>query len=851
MLAANRPEATGRRQVVTAAPQTARNASVSSSSSSFPARVDELYEIIAELHASEAGDRFLVTRKGSSARAGLLLDRIPTDALTPEDLVRPTRVGPSSDSEFGAHRQACTLRHPSHQGAGVDRLRRLRDVRHPNLLCVEDVTVEAPFVYILSEHIQGPSLKERVAQGSGDGLTEVAVWELVVQGARALSAIHALRAAHGGVDADELYFGPSVRARARSFRALTSRCHEWPDTRGDVKIGGLPRPLLNLAGAGTHALVRAPELAQATDHSPGADIWALGCAVYMAATGRHPFDGGSGVAQRRRVRRGQPAAMPSSCSVELRFLVRKMLDVDPLQRPTAEDMLRYAPARACARALAAAGRLIGPPASSLPATPSSRSKAIDSPDADRQSASELVGSGLADGSVATVAALEAPTPSREPRHRSSSSFGDAASTPGNLSRPATRRAQRGPTPAKPSAPGRLPSAQAVAVIGPVILPDTDEEEEGAHVPSPPRGVAPVHHLEELEALQRRNAALEAELAAQRAAIARRMLLESDTREAAREGVAALRDVRHALEARVQALRTHEKALDAELPSRSVFLEEARGRGDQGGGEASRHAASSASAPLAQGGGTSGALVEDAPPVDGGTTIARPPAVSASTHGVPWLNGGLDAPSPPRAKDRGVGAPARAIVTSPTPTAGVGNRAPGRGGLGPTRPRPVLAAGDGGVRSELSSGAPVHAVWRSTASSSARESAARALVQSQLAQSSSEGGGRRGRPSSGGASLRPGGASKGPHDALSPVRASASASAARPHGGVRSGRRADSSSRQGPAAHARYLERMDAEGARRSQQGANDRARRSGAAMHELRRLRTEWKALEDHRFAAS
>lgn len=81
----------------------------------------------------------------------------------------------------------------------------------------------------------------------------------------------------------------------------------------------------------------APEQVQGHTVTPAADIFAWGCLIAYAGNGRHPFGRGDPITLATRVLNTPPdlGALPAP----LDELVRRATDMDPAQRPTAQDLL--------------------------------------------------------------------------------------------------------------------------------------------------------------------------------------------------------------------------------------------------------------------------------------------------------------------------------------------------------------------------------------------------------------------------------------------------------------------------------------------------------------------------------
>ncbi|XP_064493192.1 inactive serine/threonine-protein kinase PLK5-like isoform X2 [Pseudopipra pipra] len=92
-----------------------------------------------------------------------------------------------------------------------------------------------------------------------------------------------------------------------------------------------------LCGTPSHL---APEVLDRRGHGVPSDIWALGCALYTALTGRPPFEGSQRLELYQHIR-GARYPLPPQLSPQARALLALMLDPDPAARPSLQDVLDH------------------------------------------------------------------------------------------------------------------------------------------------------------------------------------------------------------------------------------------------------------------------------------------------------------------------------------------------------------------------------------------------------------------------------------------------------------------------------------------------------------------------------
>ncbi|XTZ13485.1 protein kinase domain-containing protein [Micromonospora echinospora] len=177
--------------------------------------------------------------------------------------------------------------------------------------------------YLVVEYIDGPSLDEVIAERGP--LRGGSLQSLAVGVATALTGIHGAGIIHRDLKPDNVLLAPGSPkvidfGIARSFEATSQH------TRTDVMVGTVA--------------YMAPERFSGESEKPvtaAADVFAWGCVIAFAGTGRTPFQGDSPSATAARILTQPPQldGLPES----LREPVCAALAKDPADRPTAPELL--------------------------------------------------------------------------------------------------------------------------------------------------------------------------------------------------------------------------------------------------------------------------------------------------------------------------------------------------------------------------------------------------------------------------------------------------------------------------------------------------------------------------------
>jgi serine/threonine protein kinase/tetratricopeptide (TPR) repeat protein len=152
-------------------------------------------------------------------------------------------------------------------------------LNHPHICTIYDIGEQDGRSFIVMEHLQGATLKDRLAAGS---LSLNTVLDVGAQIADALDAAHTAGIIHRDIKPANIFIGPRDRVKVLDFGLAKMR------------VAGTPQPeVTTIAGTrqgvvmGTAAYM-APEQArgEAMDHR--ADIWSFGLVLYEMAKGTRP-----------------------------------------------------------------------------------------------------------------------------------------------------------------------------------------------------------------------------------------------------------------------------------------------------------------------------------------------------------------------------------------------------------------------------------------------------------------------------------------------------------------------------------------------------------------------------------
>ncbi|XP_067683524.1 uncharacterized protein [Haliotis asinina] len=204
----------------------------------------------------------------------------------------------------------------------------MRDLNHDHVVRYVASTINGTTLFIFTEYCEGGDLSHFLEDSSGK-LPEDLIVCWLYQTASALAYLHERTILHRDLKPQNIY--------------LTGE--------GDIKLGdlGIARVLdkgvaLALTMAGT-PFYMSPEIFQMKGYDHKTDIWSFGCVVYEIAAGEHAFDAPNMSCLIFAIVSGKVPLIHTSYSDGLRELVKSMMDRDPDERPSAEQLLNCSPVK--------------------------------------------------------------------------------------------------------------------------------------------------------------------------------------------------------------------------------------------------------------------------------------------------------------------------------------------------------------------------------------------------------------------------------------------------------------------------------------------------------------------------
>ena len=202
-------------------------------------------------------------------------------------------------------------------------------LNHPNIVAVHDVGVHDGIFYVVSELLEGQTLRERLAAGPVPLCTAL---EWAVQLTRGLGAAHERGVVHRDLKPENVFIGRHGNVKLLDFGIAKSP----PASVGER---GLLEPTLGADGAmtatgsilGTPGYM-SPEQVRGEPVDLRSDVFSLGSILYEILTGRRAFPGETPFETGYAVLHHDPPPLPATVPAPIAHLVRKCQEKDPKQR---------------------------------------------------------------------------------------------------------------------------------------------------------------------------------------------------------------------------------------------------------------------------------------------------------------------------------------------------------------------------------------------------------------------------------------------------------------------------------------------------------------------------------------
>jgi adenylate cyclase len=194
-------------------------------------------------------------------------------------------------------------------------------LNHPNILSVLDVGVQEQVHFLVSELLEGQTLRARLRAGA---LPVSQAVDIAVQTLRGLAAAHEKGVVHRDLKPENLFLTHEGTVKILDF-GLAKLCGsgEYPSVATE------PGTLVGSVG------YMSPEQVNGVEADQRSDVFAIGAILYEMLSGTRAFQGNSVVSVLNAILHDQPAELTSldrGVPAELARVVERCLEKDPMRR---------------------------------------------------------------------------------------------------------------------------------------------------------------------------------------------------------------------------------------------------------------------------------------------------------------------------------------------------------------------------------------------------------------------------------------------------------------------------------------------------------------------------------------
>jgi serine/threonine protein kinase len=213
----------------------------------------------------------------------------------------------------------------------------LQDMKHRTIVQLVDVYEDAEYVHIVTDLCKGGELFDKIVEKSSNScngakcFAEDEAARIIHQVLMAVSYMHKKHIVHRDIKPENILFEKTDEASPVKIIDLgLARKH----------FGGLEPPMTTIVGTPYYI---APEVLR-KKYDKSCDLWSVGVVAYILLCGYPPFNGTNNDETHRAVLRGQyhfPSKDWKGASQEARDFIRRLLQMNPRKRMTAEEALNH------------------------------------------------------------------------------------------------------------------------------------------------------------------------------------------------------------------------------------------------------------------------------------------------------------------------------------------------------------------------------------------------------------------------------------------------------------------------------------------------------------------------------
>jgi len=198
-------------------------------------------------------------------------------------------------------------------------------IHHPNILAILDIGAYDGLPFIVTELLEGETLRERLQPGP---LPQRKAVEIASQIAKGLGAAHERGIVHRDIKPENIFIGGDGHVKILDFGLASVSAQESPHPDATITLKTASGMIL-----GTAAYM-SPEQARGQTVDSRSDLFSLGCVLYEMLSGQRPFSGSTYADLISAILRQDAAPIPSERKIlpALERIVRRCLEKSPGER---------------------------------------------------------------------------------------------------------------------------------------------------------------------------------------------------------------------------------------------------------------------------------------------------------------------------------------------------------------------------------------------------------------------------------------------------------------------------------------------------------------------------------------
>jgi len=198
--------------------------------------------------------------------------------------------------------------------------RALAALNHPNIVAVYDVGQSEGHAYLVSELVEGESLRKLIERGPVAGRKLI---DIAVQAAEGIAAAHSLGIIHRDLKPENIMVTRERRVKVLDFGLAKQNLASGGEEAATVLLSQ-PGMVFGTVG------YMSPEQVRGEALDARSDLFSLGCVIYELAAGRRPFEGKSVADTMAAILNQDPEPLPGPDALDA--IVRRCLEKDPARR---------------------------------------------------------------------------------------------------------------------------------------------------------------------------------------------------------------------------------------------------------------------------------------------------------------------------------------------------------------------------------------------------------------------------------------------------------------------------------------------------------------------------------------